>query len=232
MKIHPAKQGSYEWLQARAGIPTASEFDQLVTPKYKIKTGQGPKSYLEKKVAEYWQGGPLPSWQGMDMEIGQILEERAKPWFELTTGHTIQNVGLVTTDDGRVGCSPDGLIGEDGGIEIKCPARHTHVGYLLDGVLPEDYELQVHGSLYVTARAWWTFLSYDSKFPKLVLKVERDEKKRAVIHEALQIFLERFDSAVKRMEEINGGPRPPVEIFDPQKYYRQPEADLDQEVCP
>jgi hypothetical protein len=232
VKIHPAKQGTYEWLQARSGIPTASEFDQLVTPKYKIKTGQGPKSFLEKKVAEYWQGGPLPSWQGMDIEIGQILEERAKPWYELTTGQPITNVGLVTTDDRRVGCSPDGLIGEDGGIEIKCPARHTHVGYLLDGVLPEDYELQVHGSLYVTGREWWMFLSYDSKFPKFLHRVERDETKCAVIHEALQLFLERFDVAVKRMEEINGGPRPPVEMFDPLKYERPSQPDLDKEVCP
>lgn len=232
MKIHPGKQGTYEWLQARAGIPTASEFDQLVTPRYQIKKGQGPKSFLEKKVAEYWQGGPLPSWQGMDMEIGQILEERAKPWFELMTGEPITNVGLVTTDDGRVGCSPDGLIGEDGGIEIKCPARHTHVGYLLDGVLPEEYELQVHGSLYVTGRKYWNFLSYDSKFPKLLLRVERDGRKCSIIHDAMQGFLMAFDAAVKRMEEINGGPRPPVEIFDPLKYERTERVNLYQEVCP
>lgn len=208
MKLVEHAQGSYEWMQARSGIPTASEFDALITPKFKIRTGEMPRTYLAKKVAEYWQDGPLPSFNTVDMDIGQILEERAKPWYELETGQAITNVGLCLTDDGRVGCSPDGLLGDDGGIEIKCPALHTHVKYLLDGEVPDEYQLQVHGSMYVTGRQWWQFLSYASRFPKLLIKVERDEEKIAVIHEALSLFLDQFDQAVKQLEEINGGPRP------------------------
>ena len=124
MKIHTEfAQNSLEWLQARSGIPTASEFDALVTPELKIRTGETPTSYLHKKIAEAWQGGPLPQFQGLDMEFGHIREEEAIPWFELEYGVPVQRVALVTTDDGRIGCSPDGLIGEDGGIESNA-LRH------------------------------------------------------------------------------------------------------------
>lgn len=208
MNIVESPQGSYEWMQARSGIPTASEFDNLVSPTFKIRTGEMPKTYLCRKVAEYWQDGPLPSFNTVDMDIGQILEERAKPWYELETGQAITSVGLCLTDDGRVGCSPDGLIGDDGGIEIKCPALHTHVKYLMEGTVPPEYLLQVHGSMYVTGRKWWQFLSYTSRFPKLLLTVERDEEKIAVIHEALALFHKAFDDAIQRMEKLNCGPRP------------------------
>lgn len=225
MKIHPAAQGSVEWLEARAGIPTASEFNNLISPTLKIRTGEMPETYLHKKLAEYWQGGPLPSWsrqQSAEMEFGQILEERARAWFELETGLTIKQVGLCLTDDGRVGCSPDGLLGEHSGLELKCPAVHTHVGYLLSGGLPAEYRLQVQGSMYVTGRAEWHFVSYGGgRFPKLHLPIKRDDDAQAAIAVALAEFLERFAEGVKRLEEINGGPRPEPVKFDPHKYDQQ-----------
>ena len=208
MKIIPVEQNSLDWLTARAGIPTASELDRLLTPKFEIRTGEMPKTYLAQKVAEAWLRGPLPGYQTLDMEFGKILEEEAIPWYEFAFSETIQRVGLVTTDDGRVGCSPDGLIGEDGGIEIKCPEPHTHVNYLLAGEVPPQYLTQVHGSMFVTGRPWWKFVSYRRRFPPLVKLVERDDKIQATIKEALFGFLEKFDAAMKRMESMNGGSRP------------------------
>jgi hypothetical protein len=206
MKIRTdIEQNSLEWLQARSGIPTASEFDNLVTPEFKIRTGQTPATYLNKKLAEAWQGGPLPQFQGIDMEFGHIREEEAVPWFELEYGVQVQRVALVTTDDGRIGCSPDGLIGDAGGLEVKCPAAHTQVEYILAGTLPKDYAAQVHGSLFVTGRAWWKFLSYRRGFPPLVLEVERDDAIRQVLADALGQFLERFDKGMARLCELNGG---------------------------
>lgn len=213
-------QHSVDWSLARSGIPTASEFDALVTPDFKIRTGEMPKSYLAKKVAEAWQGGPLASFNTFDMDIGAILEDEAKPWYALEFGQTIESVGFITTDDGRVGCSPDGLLTiaipkdgqlpdfreETGGIEIKCPAAHTHVSYVLKGELPKDYTAQVHGSMFVTGCKWWKFLSYRRHFPPLILTVERDEEIMEKLHVALEDFLACFDSAMKRLEEINGGP--------------------------
>jgi hypothetical protein len=201
------QQGSLEWLAARAGIPTASEFDQLLTPEFEIRKGQMPATYLARKVAEKWLGGPLPGFSSLDMEFGKILEEEAIPWYELEFGETIQRVGLVTTDDGRVGCSPDGLIGEDGGIEVKCPEPTAHVKYLLDGDVPKDYRAQVHGAMFVTGRAWWKFVSYRRHFPPVVLTVFRDDDIQAKIAEAVEAFLPRLDRAMERLGAMNGEPR-------------------------
>lgn len=222
MKIHPAQQNSLEWLIARAGIPTASEWDALLTPEFTIRKGEMPKSYLARKVAEAWTGGPLPGFNILDMDFGKILEEEAAPWYTLETGETIQRVGLITTDDGKVGCSPDGLIGDDCGIEIKCPAMHTHVGYLLKNEVPKDYVVQVHGAMFVTERPRWKFLSYCRHFPALILEVERDDEIQEHIAEALALFLAQFESAMARLTDLNGGPprkRQTIQQPKPQEVY-------------
>lgn len=198
-------QGSVDWMLARSGIPTASEFDQLVTPLGEPRKGEMPKSYLAAKLAEWWQGGPLLGFNQFDVEQGQILENEAKPWYELQTGQDIQAVGFVTTDDGKVGCSPDGLL-DNGGIEIKCPRAETHVAYLLEGTLPKAYIAQVQGSLWITGFQSWRFLCYRRRFPNLLLTVERDEKFQAALTDALGQFLERFEAGKKRLCDINGGP--------------------------
>lgn len=208
MTIHDVQQGSVEWLQLRAGIPTASDFDALVTPLGKIRIGDGVRSYLAKKVAEAWQGGPLLEYNSWTMEDGQILESEARPWAEIHFGCDIQQVGFITSDDGKIGCSPDGLISDDCGIEIKCPKVETHVGYLLAGELPSEYIAQVQGSMFVTGFNQWKFLSYRRRFPNLVLTIERDEKFQNALADALAQFLGKFEESMRRMEEINGGPRP------------------------
>lgn len=200
------EQGSVEWMEARAGIPTASEFDQLVTPKFARRTGQMPHSYLARKLAEFWLGGPLLGHSSFSTEQGQILEREAKACFVFESGIEVQNVGFITTDDGRVGCSPDGLIGEEGGLEFKCPEPQTHCKYLLAGVVPEDYIVQVHGALYVTGRKWWKFVSYRRHFPTLTITVERDESIMEALDESLKLFLGMFDRSLEYFEQLNGGP--------------------------
>ena len=205
MKIHHVQQGSLEWAMLRCGIPTASEFGNLVTPDFKIRTGEMPKTFLNKKLAEKWQGAPLDCYQSHDMELGTIQEEEAIPYFTLETGIDVERVGFVTSDDGRVGCSPDGLL-PDSGIEIKCPRIETHVGYLLASELPKDYAAQVHGSMFVTGRTTWRFMSYRRRLPALMLTIERDEKIQATIRTALEIFNGAFDDAWALLCEKNGGP--------------------------
>ena len=206
MKIHNVAQGSTEWLQLRAGVPTASELDAILTPEFKVRTGEMPRTYQARKLAEWWLGGPLPSFKSFQMEQGNVLEDEAKPWYSLETGEEITNVGFCTTDDGQVGCSPDGLLGDAGGIEIKCPLAETHVRYLLAGELPKDYTVQVHASMFVTGRKWWKFVSYRRGFPALVLTVELDDEIVAKIEDALGTFLEAFTEGKSRMTTINGGP--------------------------
>ena len=128
MKIHNVAQSSVDWQILRSGKVTASETDNLVTPLGKVRTGDMVRSYLMKKVAEAWLGGPLPSLNTFDMDQGNILEEFARPAFTLETGLDVREVGFITGNDERVGCSPDGLIGTDAGVEIKCPRIETHIG--------------------------------------------------------------------------------------------------------
>jgi len=206
MKVHDAEQGSLGWMMDRVGVVTASEFDSILTPDFKIRTGEMPKTYLAKKVAERWTGSPMPGFNVWDMDQGHFLEEEAIPFYTLETGQEVQRVGLITTDDGRVGCSPDGLLGDDSGIEVKSPAMHTHVQYVLGGVLPKDYTAQVHGAMFVTGRKSWRFLSYRRHFPPLILTIERDEEIQEKIQDALTIFLAQMDAAMLKLEEINGGP--------------------------
>lgn len=205
MKIIDCKQGSEQWMEARAGIPTASELDNLVTPEWKIRKGAGVDSYLAKKVAERWFGGALPGFSVFETEQGKILEGEAIPWLELERNIEVKRVGFITTDDGKAGCSPDGVIGERG-LEIKCPSPAVHVSYLLAGVLPKDYAAQVQGGLYVTGWKEWTFLSYSRRFPALELTITSNDEAQSAIEEALALFTAKLDRAYARLLEINGGP--------------------------
>jgi len=210
MKIHPAPQNSTEWLEARAGLPTASEFHQLLTPKFELRTGEMPKTYVAQKLAEKWFGGPLMSGSGSTfaMDQGSILEQTAIPWYEFEFSTPITRVGLCIRDDLKAGCSPDGLIGELSGIEIKCPEPTNHTKYLLNGTVPPDYLCQVHGSMYVTGRKQWVFMSFRKMFPTLIVPVQWDEEIDKKISEALDSFHERFEAGWQKLLELNGGPPP------------------------
>jgi len=209
MTIHDVVQGTPEWFQARVGIPTASEFDALITPLWKVRSGEGVESYLSRKLAERWRGEPLPSFGGGATEQGSIREDEAIPWYEFEYGQTIQRVGFVTTDDGKIGCSPDGMFADGSGIEVKCPECPTHVKYLLDGDIPKQYAAQVQGSMFVTGATSWRFLSYCRGFPPLVLSVKRDDEAQMALSRAIDEFNDRLDAAYKRLIEINGGPPKP-----------------------
>lgn len=231
MKIVQCEQRSVDWMLARAGIPTASEFDQILTPKLEPRKGEMPKSYMHKKLAEWWLGGPLADFNTFDMDQGNILEQEAIPWYSLEYNAEVKRVGFVTTDDGKVGCSPDGIV-EWGGLEIKCPAIHTHFGYVLDGELPDKYAAQVYGSLFVTGMDQWVFLSYHRKTPNLVLKIKRDEAINARIGEALDSFLNKFEMEKDRLMEIHGGPPPRLSHKPKAETIPEPPKEEDFDIIP
>jgi len=204
VKIHNVPQGEAEWNLLRLGKVTASGLGNLVTPKFAIRTGEMPKTYLYQKVAESFKNRPLEDEEfgSFDTEQGQILEDEARRLYCFSfkpPGERLIDAGFIEHDDGRCGCSPDALIGETSGLEIKCPKFKTHVKYLLGGELPDDYAPQVHGSMYVTGRPTWTFMSYARGFPPFVLTVKRDEAICAKIHEALQSFYRLYDDAMQKL---------------------------------
>lgn len=190
-----------KWLAMHVGRPTASEFHQFMTPAFEVRKGEMFHSFVARKAAEKWRGKPLSGFSTFATEQGMLREDEALPWLMLEYDQEIRRVGFVEGADGRCGCSPDGLIEPDGGCEIKCPEPHTHVRYLLAGEVPKDYLCQVHGSLYVTGRKWWQFVSYAVRFPKLVITVQRDEAIMEKIGAALAAFYLSFDRAMDRLAQ-------------------------------
>lgn len=169
------QQGTQEWQDARAGIPTASNFSKILTSTGKPSTQR--EKYLYTLAAERIIGKSMESYKNASMERGQELEAEARALFEIVKDVTVETVGICFKDDSMtIGGSPDGLVGEDEGLEIKCPESHTHVGYLLAGVLPTEYFQQVQGNLFVTGRKRWWFMSYYPGLKPLIVPVERDEK--------------------------------------------------------
>jgi len=207
MKTHDVTQGTAEWLAVRAGIPTASELDQLISPTGKLRTGDMPNTYLCRKLAERWTGYPLQSYSGGAMEQGSILEDEAIPWYEATHRVDLQRPGFLTTDDGSFGCSPDAM-DREWGMEIKCPQPGNHVKWLLGGKCPDDHLLQCHGGMYVTHSDVWTFVSYCRGFPSLVVDVKRDEQMIDIIADAVSSFKIRMKNAWDTLEIRNGGEPP------------------------
>ena len=186
------EQCSDEWLAARAGIPTASCFDKIITSTGKKSTQA--KTYMMKLIAEHFTKEKTSVEQNDWMLRGIELEEEARDYYKLITDRDVSEVGLIYKDDDKlVSCSPDGLTG-DRGLEIKCPAPHTHVSYLLDGKLPTSYVMQVQGSMWVSGLDKWDFLSYHPDFPHLLITVEKDD----ALHQAMDSFIGEF---VKQMLE-------------------------------
>ena len=180
----------------------------------KHKTGDTPKTYLHRKLAEKWMGFPIQSYGGGVMEQGSILEGEAIPMYEVAREVDVRRVGLILTDDGLVGASPDALL-DDRGIEVKCPQPHTHIKWLLDGVVPEDHLLQCYGGMFVTGLRRWDFVSYCRDFPPLIVTVEMSDTVWDVIAEAVERFYKSMDEGWKKIVSANGGePKREIEEID------------------
>lgn len=211
------KQGSPEWhAERRQCIATASRFGDILTPKT-MKLGAGARTYAIELLAQeivpphYWI---KQDFQSLAMLNGTNTEREARDFFAFDTGLEITEVGFLKTDCGRFGCSPDGLIGEDSGLELKCPLHTTQIKYLLDGKLPPEYAAQVHGSMLVTKRPSWWFMSYAPGLPPLTVRVEPDAYTEALA-EALEEFWKILTEM--RVKIVGGDPvaamREPVEPY-------------------
>lgn len=168
---HP--QGSDEWLASRSGIATASCFADVMAV---IKSGEaaGRRNYRAKLVVERLTGKPVKGFVTKAMEQGTEREPLARIAYEAETGLSVSQVGLCRHDTLECGASPDGLIGDKGGLEIKCPELATHLEYLRLTGVPVEYFWQVQGALWITGREWWDFASFNPDFPeRLQLSVRR-----------------------------------------------------------
>jgi len=181
------EQRSDEWQKLRCGVATASCFDRIITP----ATGKPSASavaYRRELLAEWLTAQPVSVKESGWMQRGTEMEPEARAFYEFEADAEVTETGFVYLDERRlIGCSPDGLVSDDGLVEIKCPAPHTHVGYLIDAKLPTAYIPQVQGCLWVTGRQWCDFISYHPEVEPLIVRVNRDESyiaKMAVLVEA------------------------------------------------
>lgn len=190
-------QRSAEWYAARRGIPTASRFDAILTPA-KGEPSKAQETLICELIAESLQPpeiGLIPTYVSPEMEQGMKLEGEARCCYELEYADgPVSEVGFVLADCGLFGGSPDALVGEDGGLEMKCPKLETHIGYVRAGVLPNEYKMQVHGSMIVTGRNHWDFFSYARHVRPFMIRVHRDEF-TAKLHAELLAFAKKYNEA-------------------------------------
>ena len=173
MRIIECEQGAPEWLEARLACPSASSFAKLITSAGKASAQSD--AYINQLVAERITGESTFFQITDPMQRGMDLEPQARTAYEMESGNLVDQVGFLKHDTLEAGASPDGLVGENGGLEIKCPMPHTHVEYLRAGRLPTKYFQQVQGCLWISGRDWWDFMSYHPKMEPLIVRVFRDE---------------------------------------------------------
>lgn len=201
-----AIQGSTEWLAERAGHATASRFKDILAT---IKTGEAAtrRNYRVQLVTERLTGIPCQSFTNAAMEYGTATEPLAREAYEAETGELVEQVGFLKHPALTwTGASPDGLIGDEGGIEIKCPFQSTVHVETLQGGMPTEHRPQIQGVLWVSGRKWIDFISFDPRMPeKLRLHVERvnrDDKYIADLEKSVTSFLmevaQQTESLLKR----------------------------------
>jgi len=194
MKTVEVAQRSKEWYEARRGLPTCSRFDKILTAST-AKPSAAQETLINELIAE----SIMPPEQGVihhispEMEYGMKLEAEARCAYDLEFAkEPVKEVGFLIADCGLFGGSPDALVGENGGVELKVPNASTHIGYIRAGVLPSEYKQQVHGYLVVTGRKFWDFFSYARHIPPFHLRVEPDEY-TAKLSAELMSFAQRYN---------------------------------------
>jgi len=193
MKIHKAEQGTEEWLKARLGKMTASNAQTIQA------NGAGLTTYVYQKVAEILSGKMEDSYINADMERGNELEDTARSSYEMETGNKVKAVGFCEMDK-HTGASPDGFIGKDGLIEIKCPRDYNYVRMLHTKKIDPKYDWQMQMQMFVTNRKWCDYVVFHENFNDLIIiRVKRDEDKIAKIETGL---LTGKELITKIMKEI------------------------------
>ena len=175
--IKDIEQGTDEWLKLRLGVATASNFDKIITTAG--KESESLKKYALQLATELMLEIPEPTFKNDIMARGNELEALAKEAYQEETFNVVEQITMFKSDCGNFGYSPDGLVGNDGLVEIKCPLATTHFKYLIDNKMPSDYWQQVQGGLWVSQRKWIDFISFNSYFKEkklFIIRVERDEE--------------------------------------------------------
>lgn len=195
------EQRSPEWYAARLGKLTGSRIADATT---RTKTGASRANYMAELLIERLTGAPAPRFTNAAMEWGTQCEPEARMVYEFEQNVSVEEVGFIEHRHlVMAGCSPDGLVGNDGLVEIKCPSTATHVDTLLGAPIDERYVKQMQFQMGCTGRLWCDWVSYDPRVPlklrMVIRRLPRDDKMIAKLDQEGEEFLEELAEKYRRL---------------------------------
>jgi len=204
------EQGSEAWKELRLGRVTASRAADVIA---KTKTGWGASraNYMAQLVAERLTGTAAEGFSNAAMQWGTDTEPQARLAYEFRTDATVEQIAFAPHPTIEMsGASPDGIIGDDGLVEIKCPNTATHIETLRSGKIAEKYVTQMMWQMASTGRAWCDFVSFDPRMPESmslwIHRIERDEEMIAYLEKHIIEFLAELDGIVAELSRLYGAP--------------------------
>jgi putative phage-type endonuclease len=196
LEIHKVEQRSEEWLQLRAGMVTASVVGRLLTPTLRVADNDTARGVTAQLVAERITGQVEPTYMTDDMFRGVTHEPFARDVYSGYYQQAVECGFMVRReDDWTLGLSPDGLVADEGGVEIKCPRSKGHINTILADAVPPYYMAQVQAALLVSGRDWWDYVSFCAGQPLFVKRVYPDPE----WHEAITAACKKFETAAAQM---------------------------------
>lgn len=201
------EQGSEEWFQQRVGMVTASRLNDVMATLKSGGEAATRKNYRAQIIAERLTGTKSESFTNAAMQWGVDNETIARANYEVLHGVDVDQVGFILHPDiAMTGASPDGLIGTDGLIEIKCPNTATHIDYLLGGVAPVEYRNQMLWQMECTGRKWCEFVSFDPRMPDdmqlFVVRYHRDDDKLKDLRAGVLKFLDEVNEMLDKLQQV------------------------------
>lgn len=202
------EQRSDEWFSARLGCVTASRTADVMA---KTKSGYSASraNYMAQLITERLTGQASEGFSSAAMQWGTDTEPQARMAYELMTGENVEETGFVLHPTIKFfGASPDGLVGSDGLIEIKCPNTSTHIDTLLSDKVPSKYITQMHVQMICTGREWCDFVSFDPRLPGdmsfWMRRVQRDHNLCKDIEAEVIAFLEELGMKIQNLRDKFG----------------------------
>ena len=201
MKIIDCVQGSEEWFTARLGKVTGTGFAKVLAKGH----GKTRKSYMIQLAAERLTGLAQESYSNAAMEWGTEHEADARITYEIVNDVSVLLAGFVELSD-EIGTSPDGLVDDEGLLEIKCPNSTTHIETIMSNKVPSQYIPQIQGGMWVAERQWCDFVSFDPRVaavPCLCLRVARDQKYIDNLEKEVNVFVAELKGLTEKITGLS-----------------------------
>ena len=204
MRFVDCEQNSAKWIWARTGRITASRICDLMATLKRGGEAASRRDYRAELIAERLTGRAEDCYVSKEMRSGSEQEPFARTAYEIRTGTMVDQVGFVFHPQlDFSGASPDGLIGKDGGLELKCPKTTTHLAYMTAGTVPKEYEYQLLWNMACTEREWWDFASFDARLPEklrlFIVRMSRDEARIGEIEREVVTLNHEIDTICEQL---------------------------------